>query len=148
MMIVALTLFMHIMERHGCLFISLVVVPSAESFALITINSTRGEEIWGRELMETTPPWLRASGGALSLWFMEGCRRAPCWCCQRQILDSNQNSKRERKGKGRGKKKRKQTTGCTWLQPGAGAGEMWWSPDSLGSVSGCPQEANGTQKQS
>lgn len=99
MAIVTLTLFMHITERHRWLFISLVVVRSAGSFALIAINSMRGEEIWGRELMETTPIRLRVSGGAPSLWFMESCMRAGFCCCQRQVLDSNQNSQRERRAR-------------------------------------------------
>lgn len=102
MTIVALTLFMHIAERHRCLFISLAVVPSAESFALIAIISRRVEEIWGRELMETTPRWLRGCGGAPCLWFTESCMRAPFCCCQRQVLNSYQNSKRERRSKGKG----------------------------------------------
>lgn len=46
MMIMALALFRHIIETHRCLLISLAVVPSAESFVLIAINSMRG--MWGR----------------------------------------------------------------------------------------------------
>lgn len=55
MMIVALIFFTHIIETHRHLFISLVVVSSAKSSSLVSINSMRKEKIWGRELMEITP---------------------------------------------------------------------------------------------
>lgn len=55
MIIVALIFFMHIIETHRHLFISLVVVSSAKSSSLVSISSMRKEKIWGRELMEITP---------------------------------------------------------------------------------------------
>lgn len=44
-MIVALTLFMHIIEMHRHLFSSLIVASSAQSFSLVSVNAMRKEKI-------------------------------------------------------------------------------------------------------